>query len=202
MIELRDFESTIYLLPEDGPLARAVFVGLLKSPGETFISAYGFTEDDLINAIYAADSSGVAVHILLDHTQSCGRTEAPKVKRLAESLKNGDVTITTAGVGSGCPSQIWHDKAMVVRATDGGEDFIWWGSVNFSDSGWDQGNIACLLRSTAFANALVAQVEAHISWARKHEPQYQIPVPAVLVTGPATVEVPPGTAAVVEPAEP
>ncbi len=173
-LDLPALPMTAYLLPEAGPDARQDFLSLLHSPGETWISAYGFTLQEMFEEIKAADANGIPVHILLDHTQATGHAEAPLVKDLAGSLVHGDVTITTAGIGSASKSAIWHCKGMVVAPVDGGEAHCWSGSVNFSASGWDQGNHAFRFRCDAWATAYIAQFLRHRQYAREFEPQYQV----------------------------
>jgi hypothetical protein len=169
-----DVTETDYFLPEDGAAAEAAFLELLQSPGETWVSAFGCTLAPLFDSVAAADAAGVPIHLLLDHSQSQGHAEAPKVKALAHTLRHGDLTITTAGGGSAEPSQIWHTKGMVVAAADGGAPWCWEGSVNFSASGWKQGNTARLFRSKEWAEAFIQQFTVHRDWARHYEPQYQL----------------------------
>lgn len=181
MIQITTNE-TDFFLPEDGVIAEQAFLELLNNPGETWIGAFGFTLQPMFDAIKAADARGVKIHLLLDHSQSSGHAEAPKVKDLVNSLKNGDVTITTAGLNSGKPSQIWHFKGMVVSMlpTDvlGGMttpvQACWEGSTNFSESAWFQGNSARIFANQQWAETFVAQQEAHTHWARDNEPQYQL----------------------------
>ncbi len=166
--------ETDYFLPEDGSAAEKEFLDLLNKLSEVWISAFGFTLQPMFDALKKADVAGARIHVLLDHSQSVGQAEAPKVKDLVAHLKHGDVTITTAGIHSGAPSQIWHWKGMVVLPTDGKEKHAWEGSTNFSQSAWFQGNSARVFRSDAWAKVFVQQFEAHRGWAIAHEPQYQV----------------------------
>jgi PLD-like domain len=194
-----EVKETDYFLPEDGQIAEAKFLEILNNPGETWIGAFGFTLQPMFDAIKKADAAGVKVHILLDHSQSGGTAEHPKVQDLVNTLKNGDVTITTAGLNSDKPSQIWHFKGMVVRtAGDLGDqadanDFNWEGSTNFSESAWFQGNSARVFQSADWADVFIKQQEAHRAWALAHEPQYQLkpgdPVTAAPVKRAAKVKV-------------
>jgi len=189
------FEVTVrerdYMLPEDGQLCKTEFLNLLNGGyDELWISAYGFTLRPMFDAIKAADARGVKVHLLLDHSQSQGRAELPLVKDLAASLKNGDLTITTAGLGSGKPSNIWHWKGLVAKFNDGNADlhrfgsdpgrtqppvyFCWEGSTNFSAGAWDQGNSARIFANDEWALAFIEQQQRHIAWAVENEPQYQL----------------------------
>lgn len=161
--------ARIFEFPADKDAGLVCFLGLLHNPWETWISAYGFTLQPLFNEIKAADAAGVHVHLLLDHTQACGHAESPMVHDLAASLVHGDLTICTSPVAG----QIWHDKALVATDPAGLASSVWWGSVNFSASGFDQGNIAELCASEDLARALVARFTTQRYWARAHEPQYQ-----------------------------
>lgn len=189
MIEISVTERD-YFLPDDGVAAQAEFLSLFNAGySEVWINAYGFTLQPMFAAIKAADAKGIKCHILLDHTQEAGHAEAPLVKDLVQSLKNGDVTVTTAGINSGKPSNIWHWKGLVAKFDDGnaalnrfgGTDpalapvyFNWEGSTNFSASAWTQGNSARIFSNDQWAQTFIAQQAAHIAWARANEPQYQI----------------------------
>ena len=166
--------ETDYFLPEDGTSAEQDFLGLLGKFSEVWICAFGFTLQPMFAALKAADAAGAKIHILLDHSQEAGKAEAPEVQDLVNHLQHGDVTITTAGVHSGRPSQIWHWKGMVVTAAEGRENHCWEGSTNFSQSAWFQGNSARVFRSNVWAQKFIEQFEAHKAWALKNEPQYQV----------------------------
>lgn len=166
--------ETDFFLPEDGSAAEKDFLDLLNKLSEVWISAFGFTLQPMFDELKKADASGAKIHLLLDHSQAVGQAEAPKVKDLAANLKHGDLTITTAGIHSGAPDQIWHWKGMVVQPTDGKAKHCWEGSTNFSLSGWLQGNSARIFRSDAWATVFIHQFNEHKAWARKNEPQYQV----------------------------
>lgn len=165
--------ETDYFLPEDGDAAEKRFLELINSFNEVWISAFGFTLQPMFDELKKADGAGAKIHILLDHSQEVGRTEASKVADLVANLKNGDVTITTAGINSKTPSQIWHWKGMVL-AVNNPPDYCWEGSTNFSQRSWLQGNSVRVFQSDEWAKVFVQQFEAHREWARKNEPQYQI----------------------------
>ena len=187
MIEISLTERD-YFLPDDGVAAQKEFLALFTAGyDEIWINAYGFTLQPMFDAIKAADARGVKCHILLDHTQECGHAEAPLVKDLVASLKNGDVTVTTAGINSGKPSNIWHWKGLVAKFNDGNASlerfgsmdiapayFCWEGSTNFSASAWTQGNSARIFANDLWASTFITQQAAHIAWARTNEPQYQV----------------------------
>lgn len=166
--------ETDYFLPEDGDVARQKFLDLLANPGEVWMSAYSFTLQPMFDELLKADARGVKIHLLLDHSQEAGRAEASTVKALAENLKHGDVTITTAGINSHAPAQIWHWKGFVVKRAASSQYDCWEGSTNFSLSAWFQGNSARTFSSGEWAQKFIQQFEAHKQWALANEPQYQI----------------------------
>ena len=166
---------TAFLFPDDEDIGRQKFLNLLKNPGETWILAYSFTLQPLFKEILMADAAGIKIHLLLDRSQSAGHSEAPQLKKLAKSFKHGDITVTTAGIHSTKSSDIWHTKSMVVNPVQKGhQKSCWEGSVNFSQSGWDQGNTAFLFESDAWGDKMVELFNEHKTWALKNEPQYQI----------------------------
>jgi hypothetical protein len=166
--------ETDYFMPEDGPVAQKQFLELLANPGEVWMSAYSFTLQPMFEELLKADARGVKIHLLLDHSQEAGRAEASQVKNLAENLKHGDVTITTAGINSRAPAQIWHWKGFVVQQSGSSQYDCWEGSTNFSQSGWLQGNSARTFSSGIWAQKFIQQFEAHMAWALANEPQYQV----------------------------
>ena len=167
--------ETDYFRPEDRAAAQQKFLELLANPGEVWMSAYGFTLQPMFDELVTADTRGVKIRLLLDHSQKCGHTEASRVKTLVAQLKHGDVTITTAGINSRAPSQIWHWKGFVVKRTASNHYDCWEGSTNFSRSAWLQGNSARTFSSAEWAQKFIQQFLAHLQWARANEPQYQVP---------------------------
>ena len=166
--------ETDYFLPEDGKIAETKFLELLNNLTEVWICAFGFTLQPMFDELKKTDAKGAKLHILLDHSQEVGQAEAPKVQDLVANLKHGDVTITTAGVNSAHPDQIWHWKGFVVKPTGGKEFYCWEGSTNFSQSAWFQGNSARVFNSDLWGQTFIKQFEAHRAWALAHEPQYQV----------------------------
>ena len=173
MITLTGLTEDNYFLPEDGDIARARFLEMIGKPGELYMSGYGCNMADLFAEFEAQDTAGVKQHLLLDYVQSQADNAKELLKHLNHMQKNTDITLTTAGLNSKRTSQIWHWKAFVKFADDGGEPWCWEGSVNFSDSGWLQGNSCRVFRSQAWADAFIAQFQAHRKWAEDNKPDYQ-----------------------------
>lgn len=162
-------EISIYTLPLDHQEARNSFLALLHAPGETWIADYGLTDEGLIQEVQAADQRGVPVHLLIDALQERGHQERPLIEELANMLQHGEIIRSTAGPDSDRPREIMHDKVMITRANDGGEDWCWIGSVNFSGSGWSQANIGILFRSNAWSrDVFIPWFKRTSAWARYH----------------------------------
>lgn len=177
-------DLTIYTLPADGDVARRDFLELLHNPGETFLADFGFTDSGLVAEMEQADAALVPGHAILDRSQSAGHTERTVLASMLPLLKHWDVTISTAGPDSRSPSQLMHTKAMVVRATDGGQAWCWLGSINFSVGGWLEANNAVRFRSDAYAAVFIAWFERTRSWAQRHVPQLVTPATAGVVIAP------------------
>lgn len=162
----------VYTLPRDGNVARDDFISLLSQPGEVWVAGYGFTQLDLAEQLILADSNGVPVHLLLDAVQAAGRTAKPVVQSLQEKIVNGDVTLTSAGPASRRPSSIMHNKVMIVEDPDGGPDWCWLGSINFSESGWLQANTAVLFQDSRWSREdFIPWFNETRDWARSRVPQ-------------------------------
>lgn len=174
MITLENLTEDNYFLPEDGEIARAKFLELVAIPTEGWISSYGFTMPEVFQVLSRNEDKGIGTHLLLDYTQSRGRTAVPLIKEHARHITKGGLTLTTAGINSKRTSQIWHFKAMVKEAPDGGEPWCWDGSVNMSASGWDQGNMARVFRSKQWADVFRKQHAEHTQWARQHMAEKQV----------------------------
>jgi len=174
---------TCYLLPGDGTVAQADFLKHLANPGETWITAYGFTLPDMINELLAAHKNGVPLHLYLDHTQAAGTTEKPLVQKLVDA--GVEVTIGTSPAGS---RFICHTKGIVSDAAkSGGAVWCWEGSTNFSLGAWEQVNTALVFASQPWRDEFVAQFEAlrDYAWANERAMQMMKKPPADLSMAPA-----------------
>ena len=174
MIKLSNLSEDNYFLPEDGDAAKQAFLDLLREPGEAYVHAFGFNMPEAFDILAAQEASGHAQNLLLDYTQSRGRSAVGLVTAYAAKIKTGSLTLTTAGVGSKKTSQIWHSKAITKIPADGSEPLNWEGSVNMSGSGWFQGNTARIFRSKEWSDTMIAQYTQHRAWAREHMAHKQV----------------------------
>jgi hypothetical protein len=168
---IEDTVFTCHLLPQDGPEAKDMFLNHLMNPGETWIIAYGFTMEQVVQDLIAAHRADVPLHLYLDHSQAGGKTEEPVVQALVDA--GVEVTIGTSPAGS---RFICHTKGVVVAEDPAA--WCWEGSVNFSQDGWFQVNTALVFNSNAWRDQFVAQFNALRAFAWKFERDLQkMPAP-------------------------
>jgi len=168
-----------FSLPEDGELAESAFVGILNNTHETYLEMYGDTLPELFAAIEKADASGVAIHVLLDHTQSAGPTEHALLLAMIPRLNNTDITITTAGPDAQKSSQIAHRKKIYDVSGN-----VAFGSVNASHDGFfSQTNDLVSFNDLEYVAYAINKFQIRRDWARKHLPTAQL-MPAVTVALP------------------
>ncbi|HYY47137.1 MAG TPA: phospholipase D-like domain-containing protein [Thermoplasmata archaeon] len=166
---------TCYLLPGDGAQGEAEFLHHLADPSEMYIVAYGFTLQPMIDQFIANHAAGDLLHIYLDHSQASGMAEKPQVQRLVNA--GIEVTIGTSPVGS---KFICHTKGIVCLDKP---PWCWEGSVNFSESGWNQVNTALVFSSNDWATNFVGQFKQLRQFAWDYERSFQLmPRPPAGVT--------------------
>lgn len=165
-----------YFLPEDGNIAKQDLLKQFDLPNlkEIYIKAYAFNWDDLLTKVKEVDQKGIQVHILADYVQSRGPSAWDKLVDLHKTLKNGELILTTAGANSPSTSQIWHSKAITFLQSNNEEPTNWEGSVNFSGSGWEQGNTASIFSSQIWSDNFISHFKIHKQWAIDNAAHKQI----------------------------
>ena len=121
--------AQIYTTPYQVVLP-AVISLIDNAHSDLYLGCYSLTEPTLISALIAAKNRGVAVHIILDLSQSRGRVEKVQIQRL---IAGG---ITDISIGQSSKHQLIHVKMMLVD----GQTAVT-GSWNFSSSASLQDNI-------------------------------------------------------------
>ncbi len=162
-----------YFIPEDTVAAQKALLASLDGLGngdEVYIAAYSFTWQPIVAALQKDEATGAKVHLLLDRSESMTPAEHTALTELAAVLPSSDLTLTTAGVHSKEPSAIFHWKAFVVLHKDGSV-VCWEGSVNFTASGWNEGNSARLFTSKDWAIRFIQYFHEHQAWAVEHSPK-------------------------------
>jgi hypothetical protein len=175
-----------YLLPQDGPAARALFLTHLEDPYEMWIIAYSFTLVPMIDEILKNNVVGAPYHIYLDLSQSSGAAEKPEIARLVAA--GVEVTLGTSPEGT---SYITHSKG--ITCLDKPIPWCWEGSVNFSATGWMQVNTAMFFHSQEWHDAFVAQFESlrDYAWTNLRGDQLMSEPPKGVTIGPSLDENPP-----------
>jgi hypothetical protein len=155
-----------FLLPDDGPAAKALFLQHLKDPYEMWIIAYSFTLEPMIDEIIANNSADGPIHIYLDYSESTGKAESPGVQKLIDGGVEVAIGTSTVGVNS-----IFHTKGIVCNDTP--VPWCWEGSVNFSLSGWSQVNTALFFHSLPYRDAFVNQFDhlRYFAWTQERDKQ-------------------------------
>ena len=176
-----------YFMPDDKKAALAALVGLIDSakPGDMYRQiCYGFTADPLADAILRAYNRGVDCRLILDHTQSAGRTEAALLHRMLLAGFPAD----RIRIGTSTEHAIIHDKVAVVvgeavpdayfdtweDARSAGYPVVSEGSYNWSDGAGRQINTLLLLPSKPFAAYVIKIFDAQWDWLTEHQPQYRL----------------------------
>lgn len=169
-------DETNYFLPEDGAVAKQDILNLLKTGNikEIYICAYNFSQTDIFAAIKDLDAKNIPIYMLLDNVQAHGPSEWNSLIELHKTLQHATITLTTAGANSPVPGTIWHSKAFTVTYNDGTAPYNWMGSVNFSDTGFDQGNTARKWRDQEWSDTFIQQWHVHNDWALQNRPEKQI----------------------------
>ncbi len=165
-------DITCYLLPEDGKIAKKEFLQHLKNQGETWITAYSFTLEPMIEELIAAYEAGISLHLYLDYRSEQNIHEKPKVQSLVDA--GIEVTIGTSPEGS---RYICHTKGVVV---DEEHPWCWEGSVNFSEGGWHQVNTAMVFYSKEWSDQFVNQFKElrRFAWEKERKIQLMESPPA------------------------
>lgn len=125
------------------------------------MSMYGFHLPPLRDLFIEKHGQGVAVRLLLDHSQEAGRAEKPDVDALVAA--GIDVAI-----GTSPKHAILHSKYLVVDGL-----VVLTGSYNFSLSAAKQDNTLHVLRWPDLAAKYTAHFERARAWVRANEPTMQ-----------------------------
>jgi len=175
MFTNNSINETVYILPEDGDVAKKNLLELFDDPDidSVYINAYGITLSSLAEKIKKLDSNGIHVEILSDYVQSRGKTAWAIAKDIHENLKFGSITLTTAGINSDNPGAIYHHKNITFRFKNK-PAINFMGSANFSSGSWSQGNVCQIFESQEFSDKIVEYFKAHKEWALKNRYDKQV----------------------------
>ncbi len=186
--------ETDHFLPEDRTPAHEGVLFVLHSPGDTYIGCFGFSDNDYATQVITADALGVNISIACDKREAATPTCRPILQRIVDAFaKRGKstVTITTAGPLSNVPGEIYHNKIMVSKATDGGEDYCVEGSTNFTHPACSEANTLRIFRNNVWAAKAISDHIAVCQWANTNHPDWQLKptsaAPVVVTPGAASI---------------
>jgi phosphatidylserine/phosphatidylglycerophosphate/cardiolipin synthase-like enzyme len=165
-----DTEVRCLLLPDHREYAAGLLAARIRSPGETWLSAYDLTDQPLIDGLIAAHRNKVPVHVYADRRQSA----TPKQRKAVDQLVDAGVEITI-GTSDAGGKYIAHTKGLVVQ-----DDFeptgpwCWSGSANFSDPALSQVNDVFVFHSQPWAAAFIGRFERLRAYAWTVERRWQV----------------------------
>jgi hypothetical protein len=119
---------------------------------------------DLVNAIISAHTKGVPLHLYVDRSQEVTRKMRLAIERIVAA--GVETTIGTSPAGQ---RFIAHEKGLTT--TDGD---CWEGSVNFSDSGWEQVNTAFQFNSPEWRDMTITAFNRAVKFAWTRERRFQL----------------------------
>ncbi len=181
MITIKNKIEDCYFLPEDGSIAKKRFLETLSSPGELYLSCFGFTLQEAFDAIILNDKSGYNQSLLLDYSQASGVYARDKIKNLIANTKNTSIILTSAGNNSKRPSAFWHWKGLVKMPLDRRKAPLCMdGSTNISVSAFYQGNSMRFFNNSLWSETFVNQHKQNKDWALNNLKHYQ---PSILNDG-------------------
>lgn len=153
-----------YQFPDDATLGHDGLIAFIKAAKEVWFRAYGFTMMDLVDELISLHNGGVPIHLFLDHSQEMGHFEKPLAQKLVDA--GVEVTVGTSYAGI---KYIMHQKGFVT--SDG---VCWEGSVNFSNSGWEQVNSAMVFSSTDWRDHFIESFKKDVDYAWANELAMQL----------------------------
>lgn len=158
-----------YQFPNDATVGQQNFLAFFTDPNETWLRAYGFTMQDLVDDIIAAAQKGTAYHIFLDLTESLTKTEKPLVQQLAQAFEPIEACDLTIGTSQAGRRYIMHQKGFATSNAD-----CWEGSINFSASGWLQVNSAMQFNDSTWRDQFKLSFYEDQAYAWDKERSYQV----------------------------
>lgn len=172
MFTIQPSSITCFQFPDDADVGKQMLLSKFADPSETWVRAYAFTFEPLLEDIEAAAKKGTIYHIFADHSEDVG-TEKPLMQQLADVLKDTkcDLTIGTSQAGK---QYIMHQKGFVTANND-----CWEGSLNFSATGWLQVNSAMQFNNKLWTTKFQESFAVDLAYARANEASYQVlPMPS------------------------
>lgn len=169
----------IYMWSPNDPMDVQCVKFISTAKVSLLIADYSFNLVAAVDAIIERHQVGVAVQLVLDHSQSLGNSEVPQIKRLRDA--GVDIVVGTSSVGH----QIMHQKFMVKDAR-----VTWWGSWNITRMASEQANTVEIKSSHELAAKFTEDWQFMHDWILANELHYQLVTPEVVVVLPIPPVIP------------
>lgn len=153
-----DQSRKFYFSPQDD--IGAVFVKFIQgAKKEILIADYSFNLVPLVDLLLEKAKLGVDVRLVLDRSQSKGKTEEPEVARLKEAM-------VPMVIGTSEDHRIMHDKYAVVDGS-----WVEHGSWNMTKVASLESNFIVIEHNTQIAGIFAQDWEFQWDWIEKNENQ-------------------------------
>lgn len=160
----------LYFMPDDRGAAFAAASSLINGATSTYREMiYEFGDEDYAAALVTAYKRGVDVLLLVDHLQSCGKSQ----QALLRGMIADGFPATRIGITTSVFRQIMHDK-MGIADGDTDHGSLMEGSLNWSASALRQDNTLTVLYAPTMAKAAFQTFAAHWQWTKANESRYQL----------------------------
>ena len=151
-----------YFSPDDD--TQQVFLDFLSQAQHSIhIAIYSWHLPPAMDVIQTLLAGGRKIHLLMDHSQSTGKYEAPEVQELVQLGAR-------VAIGTSRKHAILHDKYAVVDGLH-----VLSGSWNFSLSASQEANFLTIVSNPDFATLFMTNWQKQYDWIVTHEPQWQPP---------------------------
>jgi phosphatidylserine/phosphatidylglycerophosphate/cardiolipin synthase-like enzyme len=156
---LKDYTRQVFFSPDDDTISVFLqFVGRAKK--QILIADYSFNLEPLVDLlIEKKQKEGVEVMLVLDRSQSAGKTERPELAK----LRAAGVPFV---VGTSSEHAIMHDKYCIV---DG--EWVQYGSWNYTRAAAKESNFFLIEHNHDLAQVFTRNWYELWDWITKNEPQ-------------------------------
>lgn len=145
-----------YASPDDD--LKVPLLKLASSAKETItIADYSFNMDELVPILVSKYNAGVAILMVLDKSQSHGKTEHPVIDQLVQA----GIPVV---IGESDEHHIMHDKVMVVD-----REVALYGSYNFTEVAEKEDNYYTIDHETSIAEYFDTVIARIANWIKNNE---------------------------------
>jgi phosphatidylserine/phosphatidylglycerophosphate/cardiolipin synthase-like enzyme len=155
---VRDYTRQVFFSPDDDTVSVFLeFVGRAKE--RILIADYSFNLEPLVDLLIEKKKQGLDVALVLDRSQSAGKTERPELAK----LRAAGVPFV---VGTSSEHAIMHDKYCIV---DG--EWVQYGSWNYTTAAAKESNFFLIEHNPDLAQIFTRNWLELEHWIQANEPQ-------------------------------